>query len=384
MKRILYLNRCDHAFGFFFVMNTHNIIEFATTLHQSQWRSKRIQSFLKNDVKISLPSLTKEQKRLVNQVWKGVRVDYRWFSFFNLFNEQGREWTPFYMPSNLYYSIVDMYYTDYKACTTIEDKNFNSLFFYDIKQPKTIFRSIGGNFLGVNYESINIEDIKERLCPDRSYIVKPSIGSGGGRSIRVYKGGETIFFDDFIKKIVSYDNCIVQEFVCQHEQLASVYADSLNTVRIITFFHDGKAEALSAILRMGVGGGRIDNASAGGIFVGIDSKGNLKNVAYDDYGDIFKEHPTTGAHFEEHYIPGFNKLIQLAEKLHNRLVNFSKLISWDFAIDYNGEPILIEKNASHGGISFHQMCNGPLFGDMTKEVIREVFNKKNRFFSRFL
>lgn len=366
-------------------MNNRTAIETVVAFRQCLWRSKRIQNFMNNDLKkLNLPTLTHEQKQQVQNVWKGIRVDYRWFAFFNLFNEDGREWTPLYMPSNLYYSLVDMHYTDYKKCRTIEDKNLNSLFFYDVKQPKTIARMTDGVLLDGDFRRMTQEEMRKRFSADASYIIKPSIESGGGKSIQVYKGDEKDEFESFIGEITTYKNCVVQEFASQHEQLASLHPSSLNTIRIMTFFHNGKVKAISTIIRMGAGGGKIDNASAGGIFVGVDNSGKLKNIAYNDNGDVFKQHPTTGEHYENHHVPGFDNLINLAENLHNRFLNFTKLISWDFAIDAEGDPILIEMNATHGGISFHQMCNGPLFGNLTQEIIAEVFNKRNRLLSRIL
>ena len=76
---------------------------------------------------------------------------------------------------------------------------------------------------------------------------------------------------------------------------------------------------------MGAGGGKIDNASAGGMFVGVDKSGNLKHIAYN--GVVFKEHPTTGEHYEKHHVHSFDKLIEFAENLHNRFLNFTRLIS---------------------------------------------------------
>jgi len=365
-------------------MSISSIIRAGTTFHERRRRSKRIGDFMKHELRISIPSLTHEQKQMVDKVWNGIHVDYMWFAFLNLFNEEGRDWTPLYIPGNLYYSLVDMHYTDYKACATIEDKNFNSLYFYDVKQPITVIRNIGGNFLDENYDIITHNEMRHRLSPDCSYVAKPSIGTGAGRRILIYKAGETDKFDEFVKYVDSFENCVVQKYATQHEQLASIYPESLNSIRIITFFHNGQAKALSTIIRMGAGGNRIDNATAGGCFVGVDKTGHLKSVAFNDYGERFECHPTTGVPFKGHYIPDFDRFIQLAESLHNRLVNFSKLISWDFAIDAEGDPILIEKNLSEGGLSFHQQCNGPIFGDMTQEIINEVFDKKARMLSRIL
>lgn len=363
-------------------MSISSIVEAGVTFHQRWKRSRRIKNFMRHELRIKIPPLTNDQKKLVDEVWSGIRIDYSWFGFFNYFNHA--DWSPLYIPSNLHYSIVDIFYTNYKQCRTIEDKNLNNLLFYDVKQPATIARILGGVLLDGDYQNLAFNEMKEKLSPNCSYIIKPSIDSGGGKGIQVYMKGEKTKFEDFINSIKLYDNCIVQEFSSQHEQLASLHSDSLNTIRIMTFFHHGRSKALSTIIRVGVGSGRIDNASAGGIFVGVDNNGRLKNIAYNDYGEIFMVHPTTNAHFEEHYVPGFDKLILLAEHLHNRFVVFSRLISWDFAVDADGNPILIEMNATHGGISFHQMCNGPLFGEMTKEVIAEVFNKSNRMLSRIL
>ena len=35
--------------------------------------------------KFNLNTLTKEQKKEIDNVWKGINVDYRWFSWFNMF-----------------------------------------------------------------------------------------------------------------------------------------------------------------------------------------------------------------------------------------------------------------------------------------------------------
>lgn len=66
---------------------------------------------------------------MVDDVRKGIYVHVDWFACFNLYNEEGRDWTPLYFPSNLFFSIVDMSYNDYRGALTIEDKNFISLFF---------------------------------------------------------------------------------------------------------------------------------------------------------------------------------------------------------------------------------------------------------------
>lgn len=47
-----------------------------------------------------------------------------------------------------------------------------------------------------------------------------------------------------------------------------------------------------------------------------------------------------------------------------------------FSIDETGEPVLIEANINYGGVEIHQINNGLIFGNETKEILEEVFQKK--------
>ena len=51
------------------------------------------------------------------------------------------------------------------------------------------------------------------------------------------------------------------------------------------------------------------------------------------------------------------------------------IISWDFAVDENSEPILIEYNLNYPDVMIYQMNNGPLFGDLTQTILEDVREK---------
>ena len=125
---------------------------------------------------------------------------------------------------------------------------------------------------------------------------------------------------------------------------------------------------------MGIDGSRVDNCSSGGIVCGITPDGILKDVAYDAMANAYHRHPQ-GYSFGGVKLVGFDKCINLAKKLASRFYGVSRLISWDFAINEDGEPILIEMNISFGEIDFHQLCNGPIFGEDTERILKEVFEK---------
>jgi hypothetical protein len=59
---------------------------------------------------------------------------------------------------------------------------------------------------------------------------------------------------------------------------------------------------------------------------------------------------------------------------HMRMAH-SKLVSWDIAVGRDGQPILVEANLYCGGLKALQLNNGPLFGDLTDQVLEAVFIK---------
>jgi len=63
--------------------------------------------------------------------------------------------------------------------------------------------------------------------------------------------------------------------------------------------------------------------------------------------------------------------------MHHRLMHFD-LVSWDIAINKNNEPVLIEYNLSYQGTINSQIANGPLFGDLTDDVLAEVVRRRNK------
>lgn len=80
--------------------------------------------------------------------------------------------------------------------------------------------------------------------------------------------------------------------------------------------------------------------------------------------------------FDGFKIPSFDKACDLVRKAHPIIAHF-RLVSWDIAIDQNGEALLIEANMRKGGLNLLQFNNGPLFGDLTKKILDEVFGKRN-------
>lgn len=88
-------------------------------------------------------------------------------------------------------------------------------------------------------------------------------------------------------------------------------------------------------------------------------------------------HPTSGIEFNKHLITGFQQCKESVLKLAPRFYGCSRLISWDMTVAIDGSPLLIEANMNFGGCDIPQIANGPMFGDYTERMIREVFSKKS-------
>jgi hypothetical protein len=70
-------------------------------------------------------------------------------------------------------------------------------------------------------------------------------------------------------------------------------------------------------------------------------------------------------------IPNYDEIIGIINSLHPMLAHFG-LIYWDFALDSDANPILIELNLVTPNITILQLIHGPMFGEMTSTVLREV------------
>jgi|GEM_PF-343649 len=137
---------------------------------------------------------------------------------------------------------------------------------------------------------------------------------------------------------------LLQTVVAQHPVLDRIHAGSVNTVRCLTYIdRRGTARLVGATLRMGVAGAIVDNASAGGLFCGIDlATGRLMARAYDKSGKVFARHPTSGWIFDGTELPSLGAIFDACIRGHQTLGR-PKTIGWDVAIGPDG-PVVLEAN----------------------------------------
>ena len=341
-----------------------SLINYKRHFVKTQWR--RVVKNNKTDY-----ALTKEQKNKIHEFYKKyakVIFDFHEYYIGNtgLFSVE-------YIPDDLYYNYVDRFYNDWEKATLYDNKCMYGKYFSNVRMPKTILLKMNNMFFNADYELITKEQAEALLVKENEIFIKVATESDGGRGVFCLTGDE--IKGKALSIISSLDSdVIVQESIKQHPRMALINDSSVNSIRVLSLLRDNEVKVYSCVVRMGMKGCRVDNVSSGAISCGVDSNGRLRKYAYGCYGGRTEIHPTSHLLFEGFEIPGYNKVIETTKKLHCQMPYF-RLISWDYSINEQEEPVLIEANFKYGALDFHQFGNGPLFGEDTKTILDEVFGK---------
>lgn len=317
------------------------------------------------------PEFQEAYKNTILPYWKqfGIKPKKHWAMYYY---KMTGTLDPRYIPDDIHYYYIIPHFDNMVYVRPLEDKNLYSLLFHDIKRPETIFKYVDGQYYTDNFALLSKAEALS-LCSTGEFIVKPTTDTGQGSGIRFFSGMPAEDVDTLLSSYKDVDY-IVQKVLAQHPSLARFNPTSLNTVRVVSFFFKGEVHILSAILRIGPEGSRVDNISKGGYQAVIQPDGSLKKLAYTHLNGTHAHVPQTasGIPFENFVIPSWEKLVETVKTAALRLPHL-KIIGWDIAIDENSEINLVEFNCLFGP---NQENCGPTFGDMTDEVLSEVFAKK--------
>jgi hypothetical protein len=312
------------------------------------------------------PQLLPEQISLTREYWNQYTNKFD-INFTRYYTSINGNFDPKYIPDDLYYHVIEPRLND-EYYYPFAHKAYTPLLF-DCKKAENIISKQNGVYLDKHFRVIS-EGEAISLCLDAgSVIVKPSIDTYGGHSIRKVENCHEIkkVFNDF-----GNNPFIAQKLIKQHQKLSEIHASSVNTIRIMTLLIHNEIHALKPVLRMGVDNKSVDNASSGGLFCGILPDGCLKPYALSVKGAKYDKHPQ-GYNFENCVVPSIDKAISMVIKQAERFPMF-RLIAWDIAIDEDAEPVLVEANLVQGGLEIMQFAHGPIFGDFTDDVLREIFH----------
>lgn len=309
----------------------------------------------------------KKYKTIVLPYWKKYGIKpYK--NAYKVLWREGKEPDPRYIPDDMWYGKIIRHFSDIKGYRNLGDKSLQSLLVSDIKCPETVFKSVHSIWCDHSFNPVNEQEVCIRCKEAKKVIVKPTCITSGGEGIEFLDVTE-MGDDEILKyfKSIKYD-FIVQKIVKQHKVLSEINDSSVNTIRVITFCFNEEVYILSAVLRMGSNGSQVDNVTQGGFACRIHEDGRLDKYAVSRKSDWNTVHPG-GVVFEEVVIPNYSNIIETVKKAARKIPYF-KILGWDLAVDESGNPVFIEFNVM---AEQNQKTCGPSFGDMTDDVLAEVF-----------
>jgi len=320
-------------------------------------------------------------ERQAIEIWKrhGFRLNLAWHRSYASISPSRQ--AHLYIPEDLYYAYIEPKFVRYELADAYADKNNYDRLLPDVPTLPVIARRMNGRYYDRNYIPISDSAASSIIHSQLGYlIIKPSIQSGDGINVRkaLVDGGELWLEGQKIEwqclEAVYGMDFIVQPCFRQHPAIAEFHPNSVNTIRFLTYRLNDEVRVASAVLRLGNAGRHVDNR---GIPCGIKPSGELNDEARTKYFQKFIVHPVTGKPFKGFVIPGFDAARDRVCHAHNQLPYFDA-VSWDIAIGADGLPRIVELNLTFQEINFHQVNNGPLFGEQTEEVLDHVFTPAKR------
>ncbi len=281
-----------------------------------------------------------------------------------------------YIPHHIWLEEIYPFLNNLTMHRAYVDKNLSDIFIKTkYKTPRTVIKRMHSRYYcSENLPISRDKALKRILAGPPEQIIKASGTSSGFGIRKLLINDKNIILND---KIICFNELasmygsdfIVQAKIVQHPKMAEPHPDSVNTVRLVTFRWHDTIRVLLSFARYGNGGSLIDNAGAGGVCCGINEKGQLYPIAVDMYGKQYRKHPSTGYDFRNQpIIPGYDKICEYGIRFHRNIYHLD-IVSWDFTIDENGEPVFLEVNSRGASWVYQFACRRPMFGDLTEDVL---------------
>ncbi|MFM1538305.1 sugar-transfer associated ATP-grasp domain-containing protein [Helcococcus bovis] len=313
-----------------------------------------------------------EYNKVVAPFWAkyGMKPDKKWFQYTG-YKEQ--KFDPYMIPDDFYYAELNRYLNDSRYDEFLYNKIYFEYFLPEAKKANTIIKYAHGFYRTNNDELVTKDGAINLLRSFGKVIIKPSDNMKG-------RGVEVIDFNtderEALRKIeikIKSGDFVAQELIKQSEQMNKFNDSSVNTIRPISLIINNEVVILSKILRIGAKGAVVDNYSNGGKSRLIDDEGYL--VDYEFVSDKMVNFDDNGNKIQREKLIGYDKVETLVKQYHKKFPHL-RIIGWDFAIDENYEPVLIELN---GYVGDNQREDGRgTFGKYTEQVLDEFYANKNK------
>ncbi len=220
---------------------------------------------------------------------------------------------------------------------------YNDKRFFDLIDNKIKFNKMFDKYLKRDW--IYLKEIKqlEKFIKGKEYIIVKPVDGEGGQGVNKLKTNVDI--NELYKSLIKNKQLLIEEVIVQDKRLDKLYSESVNTIRIFTFFDGEEVHVLNQILKIG-NGGVVDNFSAGGMYTFLDITGKAIVSAIDKEDNIYDTHPISKTNIIGFQVPNFDKAIRLVKDASKEIPEI-KYIGWDVALSDKG-AVLVEGNCFPG------------------------------------
>jgi len=323
-----------------------------------------------------LKPLTSGQKSDILQFYQkltGQKVPTYWHEYFQ---SRNGNFSVRYVPTSLYHTDVIYRLNTYQLRHAYVDKGIYDTYFPDVNRPATVIKNMNGYFYDGQHPITRAEAL-DRCQNLGRVVIKPTQEGMWGEGVRVFSSehgqvGENLTVEQLIDQYGR--NFIIQQAVAQHSEMSRLNPTSLNTLRVLSYRQGDEIFILYVVVRIGRAGKSVDNETAGGINADIDlTTGSIRDCAYGTPSEKRILTTDIGTPLKGFAIPSFQQVLETVKELHLRLPYFN-LIGWDFGVDENALPVLIEWNRAP---DLSQTAHGPAFGEMTETIFERIRHLKN-------
>jgi Sugar-transfer associated ATP-grasp len=324
--------------------------------------------------------LDEEVVKKHREIWSRLskkKVNTKWLRFYASCN--GIQ-SPDYVPEDIYYTVIEPILNNATYALTFSDKHAYDLLYPKGLFPETLLRNINGACFNKDYQPVSIstdDDLLKIMEQENRLITKPSLDSGGGNNVFLFekygegfitKSGQILnreFLDNTYK-----NDFLIQKTISNHPFFAQFNQTSLNTIRalVIKNPNTGEVASVSFYLRVGRPGSTVDSGRQGGLAIGIAPNGDMKNYAVDKTGKktlVVNGNDLTATKYTVPFMP---EIIARSKEI-ARMHPHHRILGLDLAVDPDNHIRCIEVNNDSVGINPKQLIEGPLFGEMTEEII---------------
>ena len=253
-------------------------------------------------------------------------IDYRLCAFYDLTDEQRAT----YVTQGINNQIV---------------RKLNDPAYYETVESKIKFNHFFADFLGrdwLDFTAASYEDFED-FMKDRDFIITKPLDATHGDGIHKLARADFANLQEMYGHIKTLKAALLEEYLVQHPNLAAIYPDSVNCVRIVTILKDGIVHPVYSFINFGNGGRVVSNLDSGGMAAPVDlATGTIAYGAYDKEENYYINHPATGVPIMGAQIPHWEACMALCGKTAPMIPEL-KYLGWDIAILQDGIA-LIEAN----------------------------------------